>query len=182
MQDSCAMCLLPGSPVLRMGTGISQGKLASQTVRNQQALGSVKGDQGRHWMSTPGFHVQLYLCARAAELLCVCLHTRDKSTRTPPTHTCVRTKNNISNHLWRNSAAKGWLRQVSIWCFEGFVFILCAQVVSLHVCVCTVCMPGTCRGQKRILDPWWLELWRVVNWALNDGNGTHIFCRSSKCS
>lgn len=41
-----------------------------------------------------------------------------------------------------------------------------SRVFYPHVCMCTVCMPGTCRCQERVLDPLRLELqpesWTVV--------------------
>lgn len=36
-----------------------------------------------------------------------------------------------------------------------FLFYVC---VLLHVCMCTICIPGVCRGQKRARDPLELEL------------------------
>ena len=41
-------------------------------------------------------------------------------------------------------------------------------VFSLDVCMCTMCMPGACRSQKRALDPLGLELQTVINyWGPN---------------
>lgn len=39
--------------------------------------------------------------------------------------------------------------------FEDFLFV---WVVCMHVQMCTLCMPGACGGQKRLLDPLQLEL------------------------
>ena len=56
-----------------------------------------------------------------------------------------------------------------------WVFFLC-----IHLC--TMCMPGACRGQKRVLDHLELELQRVVNHHVDAGNQTQFLCKSNKCS
>ena len=43
-----------------------------------------------------------------------------------------------------------------------FYFILCVWIFCLHVCLCIMCVPGACRGQKRASDPVELELQIVV--------------------
>lgn len=58
-----------------------------------------------------------------------------------------------------------------------FKFYFLCQCVWLHVCMCTVCVcgSGTCRGQKRVLEPLELELHTDVCkvphgcWRLNLG-------------
>lgn len=40
---------------------------------------------------------------------------------------------------------------------------------SLHVCMCTVCMPSACRGQTAP-DPPELELWTAVSLHVGAGN------------
>lgn len=37
------------------------------------------------------------------------------------------------------------------------------MVACLHVCLCTACVPGARRGQKRVLEPLGLELLVVMN-------------------
>ena len=39
----------------------------------------------------------------------------------------------------------------------------------LDICLCTMCMPGACRGQKRALDSLELELQRTVHYHLGAG-------------
>ena len=39
--------------------------------------------------------------------------------------------------------------------------ILCMHVFGLHVCMCTMCMPGAHGGQKRALDLLELQLWML---------------------
>jgi hypothetical protein len=41
-----------------------------------------------------------------------------------------------------------------------FIYLMCMSVF-LRMYVCTSCVFGACRGQKRALDPLELELWIV---------------------
>jgi hypothetical protein len=62
--------------------------------------------------------------------------------------------------------------------------IVCVWVSSPHVCMCTTCVPGACRGQKRALHLLDLELWMVVGHHVDAGNLSStpfIFCKN-KCS
>lgn len=47
-------------------------------------------------------------------------------------------------------------------CMRGDFFFL------LHVYMHTMCMPGACTGQKRVLGPLEVESWRlgVIKWVL----------------
>lgn len=53
--------------------------------------------------------------------------------------------------------------------------VLCVWVFCLHVCLCTMCVPGAYRGQKKVLDSLELELqtdvgarnWTWVVWCPN---------------
>ena len=47
---------------------------------------------------------------------------------------------------------------------------MCVNVFCLHVCLCTACMPGIGRGQKRASDPLELELEMVVGLHESAGN------------
>lgn len=59
---------------------------------------------------------------------------------------------------------------------------LCARVFRLPVCVCTMCVPGACKGQKRQSD--YLELVSVSCKLLRVGARvwTLTLLRNSKCS
>lgn len=60
-------------------------------------------------------------------------------------------------------------------CFLDLFIFMC--MFGLHTCLCTLCMPGTLRGQKRALDPLRQELPAVTGhpmWA----PGTDPPCRS----
>lgn len=48
-----------------------------------------------------------------------------------------------------------------------FIIILCEWVFCLHVYVCTMYIPGVCRGQKGALDPLWLDT--VINHHVHAG-------------
>lgn len=52
--------------------------------------------------------------------------------------------------------------------------------VYLNVCVYTECMPGTCRGQKRVPDL--LEGTRVVRHYVGAGNRAKVLFKSGLCS
>lgn len=45
-------------------------------------------------------------------------------------------------------------------------FISCVWAFSLHVCLCTTCMSGVHRYQKKMSDPLELELWMVVSFQV----------------
>ena len=60
--------------------------------------------------------------------------------------------------------------------FYAYIFLF------LHVCLCTVYMPGACRGQKRASDPLELELQIVVSSQGEAGNWPWVLCKSNKCS
>jgi hypothetical protein len=49
-------------------------------------------------------------------------------------------------------------------CMSGF----------LHVCMCTICVPGALGSQKGEMDPLELELWMVVNHHVGAGNRTQV--------
>lgn len=53
-------------------------------------------------------------------------------------------------------------------------------VLCLHICLCTVRMPGVCRGKKRALVPPELEIQMVVN--LNVGAGNPACSFGPNCS
>lgn len=58
------------------------------------------------------------------------------------------------------------------WC----LFTLCVRVFSLHICLCSTCMPGIRRGQKRTWD-----LQMAVNCHVDTRNWTqHLW--KCKCS
>ena len=59
---------------------------------------------------------------------------------------------------------------------------MCISVISACVCICTMCMPGVLRDQKRELNHLKLELQMVVSCYVDAGNQTWVFCKSSKCS
>lgn len=61
------------------------------------------------------------------------------------------------------------------------LFILCAWVSHLHVCMCTTYMPGACGGQKRVLDPLKIELQMFVSSCVSSGKQTSGFCKNNKC-
>jgi hypothetical protein len=51
-----------------------------------------------------------------------------------------------------------------------FIFVMYVNVSSMCVPVCTMCMSGTYRGQKRLSDPLVLELQMVVSCHEGAGN------------
>lgn len=59
--------------------------------------------------------------------------------------------------------------------FVWHVWVLC-----LHECMCTICVLGTLRGQKRASDTLELELHMVVSCLFGAGNWAEVFYKSSK--
>lgn len=60
-------------------------------------------------------------------------------------------------------------------CFSICVYFLILDLLSsymffLSVYLCTMCMPDTHRGQKRVSNPLELELWMVVNHHVGAGS------------
>lgn len=45
----------------------------------------------------------------------------------------------------------------------------------MHVCLCTMCVPGTCRGQRKMLGTLGLELQIVVNYHVCAQNQSWTF-------
>jgi hypothetical protein len=58
---------------------------------------------------------------------------------------------------------------------------MCVSVLSVYMYYST-CMPGTRRGQKRVLYPLQLELQKFVIFHVGIRNQTQILCKSSQCS
>jgi hypothetical protein len=54
------------------------------------------------------------------------------------------------------------------------------SVLSAHVC--TTCMPGAQRSQKKTLETLELKLQMVVSCHVGTGNCTHVICKIAKCS
>lgn len=52
----------------------------------------------------------------------------------------------------------------------------------LHVDMCTMCVPGACGGQRKVLDPPELELQVVVSHDIGAGDSTQILHKINKCS
>lgn len=50
----------------------------------------------------------------------------------------------------------------------------------LHVCLCSRCVPGTCRDQKSVSDPLELELRMVVSHHVDVGTQTWNLCKSKR--
>jgi hypothetical protein len=48
--------------------------------------------------------------------------------------------------------------------------------------MCSTCVPGTHRGQKKALHPPELELQIAVGYHVSAGTGNLILCKSNKCS
>lgn len=44
------------------------------------------------------------------------------------------------------------------------IFISCVYILSLHVCMCTMCVPGVDGGQNMVLDFLKLKLQAVVSY------------------
>lgn len=51
----------------------------------------------------------------------------------------------------------------------------------MHVCLCTTCLSGAYRGQKRASDLLGLQLQMVVSCHMGAGNQTQVFGKN-KCS
>lgn len=70
-----------------------------------------------------------------------------------------------------------------IYLFMSFLFFtLCVWVFYLHVYLCTACMSGTLRDQKRATDPSKLGLQRVMNCNVGAGNPAQVLKKSSQSS
>lgn len=66
--------------------------------------------------------------------------------------------------------------------FIHVFFILCVWVFYLHVYLCTACMSGTLRDQKRATDLSKLGLQRVMNCNVGAGNPAQVLRKSSQSS
>lgn len=64
---------------------------------------------------------------------------------------------------------------------QFFKNFMCMHV-CLHLCMCTMCMLGTCRGQKRPLDPLDLELWMLLSHHVETGNRTWSSAETAESS
>lgn len=65
--------------------------------------------------------------------------------------------------------------------FYFLIFILCIGIFFLHVCMCTVSVPGAQGGQKKLLNA--LELQPQVSVSHVDArNQTLGLCKNTKCS
>ena len=62
------------------------------------------------------------------------------------------------------------------------LIILCAWVFCLHECLCTTCMPGTCRGQKMVSDALELEFGELWAFIVGAGDQTWVLCRNAAVS
>lgn len=51
--------------------------------------------------------------------------------------------------------------QLLVLFLKRFISFYCTWLFCLHVCLYTICMPGACRGPKRVLDDWELD-WQMV--------------------
>ena len=69
------------------------------------------------------------------------------------------------------------LRKELAWRRVGVLLVSC-----LPICMCTVCEPGACRGQKGALDPQELELQMVGGCHVGAENQTQVLWKSSQCS
>lgn len=55
--------------------------------------------------------------------------------------------------------------------------------ICLHVYLCMTYVTGTFEEeQKRVLDPWELELWMVISYHVCAENEIQILCQSNRCS
>lgn len=57
---------------------------------------------------------------------------------------------------------------------------MCMNIL-LHICICTICLPGALGEQRRALDTLELELQVIVNCHLDSRNQTQVLCKSNKC-
>ena len=53
---------------------------------------------------------------------------------------------------------------------------------GFYVCMCTMCMPGTCGGQNGTLDPLELEYQMVVSHHMDAEDQTLVLCKNNQCS
>jgi hypothetical protein len=58
----------------------------------------------------------------------------------------------------------------------------CEYVHCMYVCAHCACVSGVQRGQKRVPDPWELELQLSKGCPMGAGNRTWVLYKSSKCS
>lgn len=72
-----------------------------------------------------------------------------------------------------------FFRQSLLRMFSKDLFILCLLMFCLHVCMCTVWVPGA-RGGQKATDPLELELWVIVSRYVGSGNQTQVLCGRNK--
>lgn len=58
--------------------------------------------------------------------------------------------------------------------------IVISCLLCLRVCMCTTSVPGARRRQKRVLDPWGLKLWVVLDHHACAGNVTQVLWKNNK--
>ena len=63
-----------------------------------------------------------------------------------------------------------------------FLFVLFVWMFHPRSYLCTMCMLGEHRDQKRVSDTLTLELWVVLNCHVGAGNQTWALCKSNSCS
>lgn len=63
---------------------------------------------------------------------------------------------------------------MSLCTFVSVFFISCVYILSLHVCVCTICVPGIGGGQNMVLDFLKLELQAVVSYHVGSRSWTQV--------
>ena len=54
--------------------------------------------------------------------------------------------------------------------FLDFYKMICVLMFCLHVCLCTMYMPGALGGQNRVADPLELKLHMVMHYHVGAGN------------
>ena len=65
---------------------------------------------------------------------------------------------------------------------DSFRFMYFMYMFGFHVCMCTMCMPGTCGGQNRTSDPRELEYQMVVSYHMDAEHQTLVLCKNNQCS
>ena len=56
------------------------------------------------------------------------------------------------------------------------------NILCLHVCLCTMCVPGTHGSQKTLKSPGTAAIDGCVSCHVGDGNRTQVLCKSSEYS
>lgn len=100
-----------------------------------------------------------------------------------PLQRCLYTNATPSKHITStqaHTAVEACSFQSALWEVEVRSACKCAACISvlLCVCMCTICMPDACRGQRRASDSLGLELQKIMSCHMGPGNWACVFWKS----